>query len=612
LVVEPQNVALEPVEWSLAELAHDRLEDAVASLERAVAALEARRAELDPAMDGTVLLGVLDEYERLVASVWRLSGWASLAFAANTQSDEALARRNRTEQALTEVQNRTLFLTLWIQELEETAHSALLERLERAGASADLLFFLADLRRLAPYRLDERSEQIINLKDQDGISGVLTLYSMITNALEFRPAIAAVEAKGESLTRDELMSYAYSAVASEREAAYRELHRVYATQAKVLGQMYVHRVQDWHNENVRLRGYASPIGVRNVSNDVPDQAVEALLDVVCESAGTFQRFFRLKASWLGHDRLRRFDLYAPIAPSTATVPYGEAVPMVLDTFAGFSDELAAHARRVFDQRHIDAQLRRGKKGGAFCATVLPELTPWVLVNYSNRLRDVTTLAHELGHAVHSMMAAGHSVLTQHPSLPLAETASVFAEMLVIERLLEERKDDPLAQRELLAAAIDDLYATILRQAFFVRFELEAHDAIRRGAQLEELHDVYWRQLETQFGSSVELDPCFRREWVAIPHIYSTPFYCYAYSFGQLLVLALYQRYREEGAAFVPGYLELLAYGGAERPQKILERSGVDVTDAGFWRGGMAVVEEMIDRLERIEVPEPASRPGAGG
>jgi len=603
LIVESRNAVIEAAEWSLDELVPEKLDDAIAALDRAVGALEARRKELGPEIDGGTLLALLEEYERLVADAWKLSAWTSLAFAADTQSDEALARRNRTEQALTEIQNRTLFLTLWWQELGDDDCARLVLRLQGAGASADLVFFLSDLRRLAPYRLDERSEQIVNLKDQDGVSGVLTLYSMITNAFGFTPAIEEAEAKERPLTRDELMSYAYSTEPAEREAAYRELHRVYGEQAKVLGQMYVHRVQDWYNENVRLRGYRSPINVRNVANDVPDEAVETLLGVVGEGAGIFQRYFRLKASWLGRDRLRRFDLYAPIASSSASVSYGEAVPMVLDTFAGFSGQLAAHARRVFDERHIDARQRRGKKGGAFCATVLPELTPWVLVNYSNRLRDVTTLAHELGHAVHSMMAADHSVLTQHPSLPLAETASVFAEMLVIERLLEERKDDPLAQRELLAAAIDDLYATILRQAFFVRYELEAHEAIRRGAQLEELHEIYWRQLEQQFGDSVELDPGFRREWVSIPHIYSTPFYCYAYTFGQLLVLALYQRYREQGEAFVPGYLELLSFGGAERPQKILERSGVDVTDLGFWLGGMAVVEEMIGRLESIEVPE---------
>jgi oligoendopeptidase F len=300
-------------------------------------------------------------------------------------------------------------------------------------------------------------------------------------------------------------------------------------------------------------------------------------------------------------RLRRFDVYAPL-PSAAPeeeVPFPAAVELVLDTFDRFHPRFGEAARRVFEDRHVDAAPRPGKKGGAFCATVVPELAPWVLLNYTGRLRDVATLAHELGHAVHSLLAAHHSVLTIHASLPLAETASVFGELLVIERLLGERSE-VAARREVLAASLDDVYATVLRQTFFVLFERAAHDAVRRGATAEELHELYYRLLQQQFGDSVELDPMFRIEWIGIPHIYSTPFYCYAYSFGQLLVLALYQRYREEGEAFKPRYLRLLEHGGAARPQRVLEEVGVDVTDPEFWRGGLAVVEEMLARLEALD------------
>jgi oligoendopeptidase F len=209
---------------------------------------------------------------------------------------------------------------------------------------------------------------------------------------------------------------------------------------------------------------------------------------------------------------------------------------------------------------------------------------------------VATLAHELGHAIHSMMAADHSVLTQHPVLPLAETASVFAEMLLTDRLLAEEQD-PLVRRDLLASAVDDIYATVLRQAFFVRFEIAAHDAVRAGKSVADLNALYLAELEEQFGDSVEIDSDFQHEWITIPHIYHTPFYCYAYSFGQMLVLALYRRYKEQGEAFIPGYLELLAAGGSQRPQEILTRVGVDITDPDFWRGGFSVVEDLIDQME---------------
>jgi oligoendopeptidase F len=406
------------------------------------------------------------------------------------------------------------------------------------------------------------------------------------------------------------MSYAFSRRPELREAAYRELYRVYENEATVLGQIYDNRVRDWHGEYVELRGYPSPIAVRNVANDVPDEAVEVLLSVTADNAELFRRYFRLKARWLGMEKLRRYDIYAPLATSDRAIEYPDAVESVLETFGRFHPEFSRQAERVFAEQHIDSEIRRGKRGGAFCSTIGPRYTPWVLINYTGRVRDVATLAHELGHAVHSMLAEGHSGLTQHPSLPLAETASVFAEMLMTDRLLSEERD-PLARRELLVASVDDVYATVLRQAYFVRFELDAHRAIREGRSVDEISDMYMANLREQFADSIELAPEFQYEWLSIPHIFHTPFYCYAYSFGQLLVLALYRRFQEEGEAFKPGYLKLLSYGGAARPQEILSEVGIDITDPGFWQGGFEVVEHRIEELEALGVG-PGNGNGAGG
>ncbi|MCB0082217.1 MAG: oligoendopeptidase F, partial [Caldilineaceae bacterium] len=263
-------------------------------------------------------------------------------------------------------------------------------------------------------------------------------------------------------------------------------------------------------------------------------------------------------------------------------------------------EIARQATRVFADHHIDSEVRKGKRGGAFCATVLPSLTPWVLLNYTGRVRDVATLAHELGHAIHSMLAEEHSVFTQHPTLPLAETASVFAEILLTERLLAEEKD-PLVRRELLAASVDDMYATVMRQAYFVHFERTAHAAIMANRSPEELHDLYMENLKEQFGDSLDIASEFQYEWISIPHIYQTPFYCYAYSFGQLLVLSLYRRYQEEGEVFKPGYMKLLAYGGSARPEHILQEANINITEQSFWQGGFDVIRDMIDELDALKV-----------
>ena len=241
-------------------------------------------------------------------------------------------------------------------------------------------------------------------------------------------------------------------------------------------------------------------------------------------------------------------------------------------------------------------------GGAFCASPLPGLAPWVLVNYNGKANDVATLAHELGHAVHALMASEHSVLTFHSSLPMAETASVFSEMLLLERLLGE-ETDPALRRDILARFVDDSYATVMRQAYFVLFEREAHALIEEGRTTDYLSKQYLSNLQEQFGDAVELSDEFRWEWVSIPHIYQTPFYVYAYTFGQLLVLSLYQQYKVEGDAFKPRYLKILSAGGSDAPERILTEAGIDIRSADFWQGGFDVLADLVDQLETIPVPE---------
>jgi len=596
VMTPPRFATYELKGWDLSELLPQPTEEVISArlgeIESAVSAFESRRADLNPGMEPAAFLEILRQYEALMEQTGIVGGYASLWFYADTSSQEALAFRNRVRTAMTTAGNRVLFFTLWWRALTDDEAERLLPQGED---TADQLHYLRDLRRLKPFTLDEKSEQIINLKDENGIGAVNTLYSMLTNRLEFQ---LDVDGETRTLTRDGLMAHAFSPKPDVRAAAYRELYRVYEGEATILGQIYTNRVRDWYDEHVTLRGYPSAISVRNVDNDIPDQAVQVLLDVARENAPIFQRYFRLKAGWLGVDRLRRYDVYAPLATSDREIEYGDAVRSVLETFHDFHPSFAQMAERVFAEDHLDGSIRKGKRGGAFCSTVLPRLTPWVLVNYAGRVRDVATLAHELGHAIHSMLAENHSLLTQHASLPLAETASVFGEMLMTDRLLRE-EPDPLARRELLAAAVDDVYATVLRQAYFVMFEQEAHEAIREGRAIEEICELYMAKLVEQFGDSVEIAPEFRYEWLSIPHIYSTPFYCYAYSFGQLLVLALYRRFQEEGEAFKPGYLRLLSYGGSARPEEILREAGIDMSDRAFWQGGFDLVKERIDEMEGL-------------
>lgn len=594
--------AFEQSSWDLSELLPQTtayatsmaMEGKLLELEDLTNRLEERRPELNAEMTSATLLDFLRLYEELLEKINIVEGYGHLWFSSDTQSNEALSYRNRVTQLVTDLDNRTLFFGLWWKSLSDEEANRLLPQGED-GLTSDYRHYLENGRRWKPFTLDEMAEQVVNLKHANGVEGLVTLYSILTNRLEFN-----FESDGEkqTLTRDQLMGHVYSNDPEKRAAAYQELYRVFGKEATVLGQIYTYRVRDWYNETISLRGFSSPIAYRNLQNDVPDEAVDTLLEVVQEQRGLFQRFFRKKAQWLGVEKLRRYDIYAPISEGGKEISWDQAVQEVLTTFEDFHPQIGELAKRVFEQKHIDSEVRKGKRGGAFCSTIGPKLTPWVLVNFTGRARDVAEIAHELGHAVHSMLADQHSLLTQHPCLPLAETASVFSEMLVTERLLE-RESDPLARRELLAHAISDLYATVMRQAYFVLFEREAHDAILAGRSLEDLQELYLENLAEQFGDSVEVSPEFCNEWVSIPHIFHTPFYCYAYSFGQLLVLSLFRRYQEEGEAFIPIYLKMLSIGGSAPTAAVLEEAGVDMTDPDFWRGGFAVIENLLEELERL-------------
>ncbi len=547
--------------WSLADLLPEPVERAfeehLAKLEQVVSEMETLRPNLTADISMESFNKVLELLEIINTLMKRLEAYSYLWLSEDTQNEAALNLRDRLDQALVSLGNRVLFFDIWFKDLPDEVATRLI------SASGDLEYFLESIRRFRPHTLSEQEEKLLALKDPNGIDALVSLYEMITNRFTFT---LEVDGEKKSLTRDQLAGYYYHPSPEIRASAYRELYRVYGENSTVLAQIYSHRVRDWHAEGIQLRKYSSPISARNLGNDLPDEVVDTLLSVCRKNAGIFHRYFQLKASYLGMDRLRRYDIYAPLTNADKKYDFDFATRLVLDTFQEFSPQVHGLARRVIDEQHLDAKIRPGKRGGGFCLAVLPELTPWVLVNYAGRPGDIATLAHELGHAVHAMLAGGHSVLSFHPPQPLAETASIFAEMQLTDRLLREEQD-PSVRRDLLVRVIDDAYATIIRQAYFTVFEQDAHRMLVEGSSFNDVADHYFSLLQEQFGQALELSDEYRWEWITVPHLYEAPFYVYSYSFGQLLVLALYQQYRLEGSKFIPGYLKILAYGGsaATRP-----------------------------------------------
>ncbi len=579
--------------WSLADLfpALDsrELKDAFKELESRAAALESKRPLLTDKISQLEFLTLIGELEMLYRLGHRVASFAELTFSGDTQNQAALGLMARTEQLLSEIQNRTLFFSLWWKDLAEDVAAPLMAN------AGDYSYWLEEMRHYKPHTLTEAEEKIINTKNVTGVSAFNTLYDSLTNRYVFK-----VEVNGEmkELTRGELMSLVRSNDPDLRARAYQELYKVYGDDAPILGQMYQTIVRDWRNEEVTLRHHKTPISARNLANDLPDEVIDLLLETCRANTAVFERFFKLKARMLGMEKLRRYDIYAPIAEADKAYDYSKAAAKVLQSFSQFDERFAQLAERVFAEDHLDAEVRKGKRGGAFCATSTPDLTPWVLLNYQGKTDDVATMAHELGHAIHSMLAEHHSLFTQHANLPLAETASTFGEMMLVDQLLAEEPDEKV-RRDLLFKQMDDAYATIQRQAFFALFEKQAHQMVIDGASVDEISAAYMENLKTQFGDAVEVADEFKYEWVSIPHIYQVPFYVYAYTFGQLLVLSLYKQYKAEGESFKPRYIQLLAAGGSQAPMKILADAGVDVRKPEFWQGGFDVLREMVDKLEKL-------------
>jgi len=579
--------------WSLDDLftgfEDANIEATYGNLEAMVAQFEKFREELTPGISAERFMEIVSGSEAMEKLGYRLYGFAELSFAANTQDQKAQIAVARIQQFAAEMSNRTLFFSLWWKALDDVNAQRLL------SASGDYRYWLEQIRNFKPYTLSEAEEKVINVKNVTGFNALNMLYDSLTNRYVFH---LEVDGEQKELTRGELMTYARSADPELRAKAYQELYRVYGEDAPILGQIYQNLVRDWRNENVSLRGFGSPISVRNLINDVPDEIIDTLIEVTRKNLGVFHRYFRLKAKKLGVDKLRRYDIYAPVTKADKRFSYEEAVGLTFEAFERFDQVFASKARRVFDEKHVDSEVRKGKMGGAFCSTVLPELTPWVLLNYQGKSEDVSTMAHELGHAVHSMMAEEHTLYTQHACLPLAETASTFGEMTLTDLMLE-RETDASVKEDILFGQLDDAFATILRQIYFAIFERDAHDRIIQDASVDELSELYLENLREEFGDAVDVSDEFKYEWVSIPHIFGTPFYVYAYAFGQLLVFALYKRYQEEGESFKPKYLRILSAGGSIAPVQLLAEAGLDVTKADFWQGGYDIIDGMVRRLEAL-------------
>ena len=582
----------EPASWDLSELVRDDagpgFEEQVSRIRKKAKSFGRLKDGLAPEISSAEFGRILRRLERITEEINLVAGYASLQYAADTQSDQATSLVTRMTKLGADISNQVLFFDLWWKRSVDEGNAVRL--MQGVG---DLAGYLRHQRLVSAYTLSEPEEKLINILDTTGASALVKIYDKITNAFEYRVMVGGRRRK---MAREELAGLVRSANPKTRQAAYAALFERFEEDKGVLGEIYQNIVLNWRDEGIQLRGYRTPVSVRNIANDVDDKTVDSLLRVCEKNAPIFREFFVQKAKMLDLARLRRYDLYAPITARARerSYSYDHSIRLVLESLGRFSPVMSGFAKKVLDQNHVDSLLRPGKRDGAFCSTLSPRVTPFVLVNFTGKLRDVFTLAHELGHAIHSQAAAGRSILVQSASLPLAETASTFSELLLYDSLVEKIPEEE--GRFMLAEKIGDLYATIMRQSFFTLFEVDAHKQIAASTTVAELSKTYLRNLQKQFGSSVEISDDFALEWSCIPHFYHAPFYCYAYSFGNLLALSLFQRYKKEGADFVPSYLEILSAGGSQKTESLLLQHDMDISSAGFWQDGFEYVRRQIRQL----------------
>jgi oligoendopeptidase F len=551
-------------------------------------AFAAEHAGKVAALDGPALAATMTELAALQELIGRAGSYAMLRFATATADPERGALLQRVQERATQIETALIFFELEWAALED-------ERAEQLLAHDGLEFcrhHLRSVRRYRPHLLSEPEERILAEKSLTSSSAWTRLFEEQAAAIEV--ALPDVE---EPVALELALARLFSPDREQRrtaaEAVTDALQPGLRVRGYVLNTLLAEKMVD-----DRLRSFPHWLASRNLANEASDESVAALIEAVRSRYELPRRWYRLKAQLLGVDRLADYDRMASVTDEDESIPWATAKEMVLDSFADFAPELADTARAFFDDRRIDAPVRPGKRGGAFCSYTVPSAAPYVLLNYTSRRRDVLTLAHELGHGVHAALARHQGVFHFATPLTLAETASVFGETLVFGRLLDAAPT-PASRLGLLAESIEGSIATVFRQVAMNRFEHLAHTNRREQGELslDRIGALWVESQEELLGDAVEVTAGYRSWWSYVPHFINTPGYVYAYAYGQLLALAVYGRYEEVGPDFAPTYLELLSAGGSMPPEELGRIVGIDLADPGFWDRGLDLVERQLEAAE---------------
>lgn len=589
------------IRWDLSDL-YTSIDDPklLADLDRAEALAKDFEKSYKPSLEAFAASGtpfdaaaLLRDYKALLVPETKAGVFAHLSFAEKTDDAKRGAFMQKISDRLTAIHNHLLFWGILWCKAPEAAVQTLLRQPELAADR----HYLEDMRKYAPHTLTEPEEKILSIKDNTGSSAFSRLFDETVNRIPF-----FIEENGQRVqkTETEVLALLHSPDRAVRKMGSVSLAEGLAANTHLLTYIYNMILAD-HRSSMQLRGYTHPAQGRNLANETTLPVLENLMASVKAAYPIAQRYYKLKGKLLGLDPLYDYDRYASLSAKESGLSYEECRRIVLEGYRDFSPEAARIVEQFFEKKWIDAEIRPGKQGGGFCCQTTPDLHPYILVNYTGHLRDVLTVAHELGHGLHQYLARKVGILESDAPLTMAETASVFGEMLIFDRVLGEVKD-PKERLALLCGKIDDNFSTVFRQIAMTEFEIKAHQAgIKDGELSEEVLNGFWMESNGElYGSSITLTENYRHGWKYIPHFVHTPFYCYAYAFAQLFVLSLYQKYKEVGPAeFVPKYLNMLSLGGSQKPEDLAAAMGLDLTAPDFWRSGLDLLDSLVQEAETL-------------
>jgi oligoendopeptidase F len=540
---------------------------------------------------GNELADAIKSYEALSDTLGRLGSYAGLLYAADTANPDYAKFYGDIQERLTAITTALIFFELELNQIDEAALARALE----TPALAHYKPWLDDLRREKPYQLEEKLERVFHEKSITSRASWNRLFNETMTALKFE-----VAGEKEPLALEPTLNLLLSPVETKRRSAAEALAKVFKENIRLFTLITNTLAKDKEISD-RWRGFKDVADSRHLANRVEGPVVDALVDAVRRAyASTSHRYYAMKARWLGKDKLAYWDRNAPLPDQPQrVVTWAEAQSIVLDAYAGFAPDMAKIARKFFDGRWIDAPVRDGKSPGAFSHPTVPSSHPYILMNYQGKPRDVMTLAHELGHGVHQVLAAPLGPLLAPTPLTLAETASVFGEMLTFRALLAATKD-PKERKALLAQKTEDMINTVVRQVAFYSFERHVHEERRAGELTSERLGEIWMKVQGEsLGPAIDLSEGYETFWCYVPHFIHSPFYVYAYAFGDCLVNSLFGLYQEAHPGFVAKYFGMLEAGGSKHHSELLAPFGLDATQRAFWQKGLSVISGMIDELEHM-------------